>query len=164
VTALRLEGVGPSVAHRRQSLHTLLKGFGALATLDEAASKSFWKAVRDVQVFAADDRVIWRISTAPTRGHEITAAMGEGAYYYDWAGGLIWLALPPSDDAGAALVRRATAASGGHATLMRAPAAVRAVVPVFEPQDAGVAALTRRIKESFDPQGVLNAGRMYAGV
>jgi glycolate oxidase FAD binding subunit len=28
----------------------------------------------------------------------------------------------------------------------------------------GVAALTRRIKESFDPKGVLNAGRMYAGV
>jgi glycolate oxidase FAD binding subunit len=41
---------------------------------------------------------------------------------------------------------------------------VRAVVPVFEPQDAGVAALTRRIKESFDPQRVFNAGRMYAGV
>ena len=98
------------------------------------------------------------------RGHEIAAAAGEGAHYYDWAGGLIWLALPQSDDGGAARVRRATTAVGGHATLIRAPAATRAAVPVFEPQDAGVAALTRRIKESFDPKGALNAGRMYAGV
>ena len=75
-----------------------------------------------------------------------------------------WAALAASDDAGAALVRRATAAVGGHATLIRAPAAVRAAVPVFAPQDDSVAALTRRIKESFDPKGVLNAGRMYAGV
>ena len=107
---------------------------------------------------------LWRISTAPTRGHEIAAAIGEGHCFYDWAGGLIWAALPASDDAGAARVRRAAAANGGHATLIRAPAALRAAVPVFEPQDDGLAALTRRVKESFDPKGVLGPGRMYAGV
>jgi glycolate oxidase FAD binding subunit len=164
VTALRIEGVAPSVAHRLATLEALLKAFGTLAKLDEAASRSFWKTLRDVRAFAADDRPLWRISTAPARGHEIAAAIGGGAHYYDWAGGLIWLALPLSDDGGAARVRRATAAVGGHATLIRAPAAVRAAVPVFAPQDEGVAALTRRIKESFDPKGVLNAGRMYAGV
>jgi glycolate oxidase FAD binding subunit len=118
-----------------------------------------------VTVFAGDDRVVWRISTTPTRGHAVVAAIGDGAeLFYDWAGGLIWVALPPSGDAGAARVRGALRAGGGHATLIRAPAAVRAAVPVFEPQDAGNAALTRRIKESFDPQGVLNPGRMWAGV
>jgi glycolate oxidase FAD binding subunit len=203
VTALRLEGVAPSVAHRRQALEALLKPFGALAGLDAAASRDFWKAVRDVSAFtpsfysplkgdarhevpgrgqASDphataarstspfqgevgERIVWRVSTAPVRGHEIAAAVGPQAeLFYDWAGGLIWLALPASDDGGATRVRRATAEIGGHATLIRAPVAVRAAVPVFAPQDDGVAALTRRIKESFDPQGVLNAGRMYAGV
>jgi len=162
VTALRIEGVAPSVAHRVATLEALLKT-ERLAKLGEAASRSFWKAVRDVKALAGDDRPLWRISAAPTRGYEIAAAMGASDYYYDWAGGLIWAALPASDDAGAALVRRATAV-GGHATLIRAPAALRAAVPVFAPQDDGVAALTRRIKESFDPKGVLNAGRMYAGV
>ncbi len=37
---------------------------------------------------------------------------------------------------------------------------VRAAVEVFEPQDAAVAALTKRVKEGFDPKGVLNPGRM----
>ena len=67
-------------------------------------------------------------------GRAIAAAGAQ--WFYDWAGGLIWIALPPSDDAGAPAIRRAVAATGGHATLIRAPAAVRAAVDVFEPQPA----------------------------
>jgi glycolate oxidase FAD binding subunit len=77
---------------------------------------------------------------------------------------LIWMSLPLSDDAGAAMLRPLVTKAGGHATLIRAPAAVRAAVDVFEPQDKGVAALGRRVKESFDPKGILNPGRMWAGV
>jgi glycolate oxidase FAD binding subunit len=82
----------------------------------------------------------------------------------DWAGGLVWLRLEPSADAGAALVRRLVAPLGGHATLVRAPTSVRAAVDVFPTQDAALFALTKRVKESFDPKGVLNPGRMWAGV
>jgi glycolate oxidase FAD binding subunit len=74
------------------------------------------------------------------------------------------VALAASDDGGAALVRRAVAATGGHATLIRAGAALRTAANVFDPPDAAVAALTKRVKESFDPKGVLNPGRMWAGV
>ncbi len=41
---------------------------------------------------------------------------------------------------------------------------MRAKVPVFQPQPGPLAALTRRIKQGFDPKGVLNPGRMYEGV
>ena len=163
VTALRVEGVAPSVAHRMHSLETLLKPLGALATLDEATSRPFWRSVRDVMPFANDDRVVWRISAAPSRGHEIVAAVGEGEYFYDWAGGLIWLAMAPAHDGGAARVRSAVAGNG-HATLIRGSTGLRASVAVFEPQTQGLAALTRRVKESFDPKGVLGPGRMVAGV
>jgi len=176
VTALRLEGFSPSVAERKRTLETLMKAFGELATAEAPRSRAFWKAVRDVTPFAADrsslsppqdERPLWRISTAPSRGAELAAMIAKGAQaqmFYDWAGGLIWVALGASDDAGAALVRRAVAATGGHATLIRAPASVRAAIDVFAPQDAAVAALTKRVKESFDPRGVLNPGRMWAGV
>ena len=53
---------------------------------------------------------------------------------------------------------------GGHATLVRASDDVRLSVPVFEPQPAPVMALSRRLKEAFDPEGILNPGRMYAGI
>ena len=164
LTALRLEGVAPSVAHRRRALESLLKPLGEITVFTEPDSRALWKAVRDVRPFAASDRALWRISVAPRRGHEVAAAIGEGAeHFYDWAGGLIWLTLPAADDGGAARVRAALGGNG-HATLIRAPAAIRASVPVFEPQDAGLAALTRRVKESFDPNGVLGPGRMWAGV
>ncbi|MGA7021005.1 MAG: FAD-linked oxidase C-terminal domain-containing protein, partial [Pseudolabrys sp.] len=56
------------------------------------------------------------------------------------------------------------AAIGGHATLIRAPAAVRASVDVFAPEQPALRALAKRVKESFDPKGILNPGRMWAGV
>jgi glycolate oxidase FAD binding subunit len=173
VTALRLEGVAPSVVHRRESLLALLAPHGSCADLDAGASRALWRAIRDVTPFAASERgdaaasPVWRVSTAPSRGAALAAAIAsacDARILFDWAGGLIWVALPPSPDAGAAVVRGAVARCGGHATLVRAPAAVRAVVDVFEPQPAALAALTRRVKESFDPQGVLGSGRLWAGV
>jgi glycolate oxidase FAD binding subunit len=171
VTAFRLEGVAPSVTHRKEVLEKLIAPFAALGLLGEAASRALWRAIRDVEPFAtggpAGDRYVWRISTAPSHGAGVGRALAERAraeILYDWAGGLVWAALPPADDAGASLVRPIVAASGGHATLIRAPAAVRAVVDVFEPEPAALAALTKRVRESFDPRGVLNAGRMWAGL
>jgi glycolate oxidase FAD binding subunit len=170
-TAFRLEGVAPSVAQRKTVLEKLLSPFGSLGTLGEAPSRTFWRAVRDVIPFAsggpAGKRDLWRISTAPTRGAEIGRALvaeADAEVLYDWAGGLVWAALPPADDANAPLVRSTVAAAGGHATLIRAPAAVRAAVDVFTPEPAPLAALTARVRKGFDPQGVLNAGRMWAGV
>ncbi len=168
VTALRLEGVEPSVRHRRGMLETMFRG-RSLSALEAPASRAFWRAIRDVTPFAAGGpsgaRALWRISTAPRQGHALVAAVtADAEAIYDWAGGLIWLAVPAGGDAGAQAVRTAARAAGGHATLIRAPAAVRAALDVFDPQDAGVAALTRRVKESFDPNRVLNPGRMWAGV
>jgi glycolate oxidase FAD binding subunit len=166
-TLLRLEGVAPSVTHRQAALAALLRPFGPAETLAAEQSRPLWQGIRDALPFAAasGDGPLWRVSTAPARGAELAARLPpEAGHFYDWAGGLIWIQLPQSDDAGAAAIRRAAAATGGHATLIRAPAAVRAAVDVFQPQDGVLAGMTRRVKESFDPKGVLNPGRMWAGV
>jgi glycolate oxidase FAD binding subunit len=170
ITALRLEGVAPSVAHRRRTLEQGMRRYGPLEAIEDERSRTFWRAIRDVAPFSiqgpSGTRALWRISTAPMNGAALAQSIAatDAELFYDWAGGLIWLTPAPSDDAGAAMVRRAVAACGGHATLIRAAPSVRAAVDVFEPQEAGLAALTRRVKESFDPKGVLNPGRMWAGV
>ncbi len=165
-TVLRLEGVAPSVAHRKETLAALMKPFGPVVLLDESNSKALWRSVRQVKPFAgSQERPLWRISTAPGKGHEVAAAITPAAQmFYDWAGGLIWVAMPFADEPDAGSIRRAVAELGGHATLVRAPASLRASVAVFEPQGAGLAALSKRVKDGFDPKGVLNPGRMWAGV
>ena len=93
---------------------------------------------------------------------ELAAALS-GEFYFDWGGGLIWLAVSEASAGGNNLIRAAIAESGGHATLIRAPAELRSAIPVFQPQDLGLARLSQRLKEGFDPRGVLNPGRMYPG-
>lgn len=167
-TALRLEGFAPSVKHRKEALAALMKPFGPVTLLDEKNSRALWQSVRQVQPFvtnAARQRPLWRISCSPGKGYEIAAAVTPAAQmFYDWAGGLLWVAMPFADEADAASIRAAVKGVGGHATLVRAPAAVRASVDVFEPQDTDLRALNKRVKEGFDPKGVLNPGRMWAGV
>ncbi|HEV2628353.1 MAG TPA: glycolate oxidase subunit GlcE [Pseudolabrys sp.] len=167
-TVLRLEGVAPSVKHREGQLAALMKTFGPVSILDAAASRAVWRDIRDVKAFAvasARHRPVWRISTAPAQAHRLVDLITPAAQmFYDWAGGLVWLGMPYEDEPDAGSVRMAVGELGGHATLIRAPAAVRAAVDVFQPEPPGLRALSHRVKESFDPKGVLNPGRMWAGI
>jgi len=167
-TVLRLEGVAPSVKHREGQLAALMKTFGPVSILDAAASRAVWRDIRDVKAFAvasARHRPVWRISTAPAQAHRLVDLITPAAQmFYDWAGGLVWLGMPYEDEPDAGSVRMAVGELGGHATLIRAPAAVRAAVEVFQPEPPGLRALSHRVKESFDPKGVLNPGRMWAGI
>jgi len=168
-TLFRIDGIAASLDEAVASLKRAVRPFGACAIHDRSASRGLWRAIRDVQPFWANgpcgDRPLWRVSATPSKGCEIAAKITPAAMlFYDWAGGLIWVAPPVTQDCGAGEIRSAVAAAGGHATLVRAPQAVRASVDPFHPETGALAALTRRVKENFDPKGVLNPGRMWAGV
>lgn len=167
VTLIRLEGIGASVPHRAGSVSQALATFGTAEMIEDEASASVWTSIRDVTPFAASGALsawpVWRIVCPPASGGAFGQALARetgGDVIYDWGGGLIWAALPPSADAHAALLRGRLKAIGGHATLLRATDQVRNTVDVFHPQEPGVAALGQRVKASFDPRNILNRGRM----
>jgi glycolate oxidase FAD binding subunit len=162
---LRLEGQTPSVRYRAERLKALLGG-GPIEELDAAAGAAVWRALRDVAPLP-QDAPLWRVSVPPAAGAEVLDALEralELEWLADWAGGLLWLAVRGAPDAGAAAIRAALAGPGGHATLVRASAALRAAVPVFQPQAPALARLSARVKASFDPERILNRGRMYPEV
>jgi glycolate oxidase FAD binding subunit len=146
VTALRLEGFAASVAARADRLAMALKAFGRVEQLDGLLSRDFWGQVREVEAFWKDPRPLWRVSVPPAVGWRVGAAVA-GEALYDWGGGLVWL-LTEADP------RPAVRALGGHATLYRGEGVA------FEPLEGPLAALTARVKAAFDPNGVLNPGRM----
>jgi len=170
VTLIRLEGITVSAKHRAASLATALAAFGTADIVEDGASAALWADIRDVVPFAADGPrslwPVWRIVCPPASGGALGQAVAKGSQgevIYDWGSGLIWAALPPSADAHAAPLRKLVNAAGGHATLLRAPEAVRLAVDVFHPQAPGLAALGERVRNSFDPRNILNRGRMSRG-
>ena len=165
VTLVRLEGFGTTVEGRSARVAALLSEFGPAEALPDAASR--WAALRDGATVASDaEAAVWRISVAPTQGPRLVAKLSPllRDHAYDWGGGLVWAATAPDGDAGAAAIRAALGGLGGHATLVRAPEALRRQIEVFEPLTPALRALTAGIKASFDPDGILNPGRIYAGI
>jgi glycolate oxidase FAD binding subunit len=162
-TLLRLEGFGPSVAARLHALKALFAKTAPHDVLERDASRAAWKFVRDCLPFAdGTERPVWRVSAAPSEGWKVVEALRQDASvdaFYDWAGGLVWLRMEAEPQAGR-LRRLLTRFGGGHATLVRATPDIRAATAVFEPQPPALAALSQRLKQQFDPRGVLNPGRM----
>lgn len=166
-TLIRLEGIASSVAHRAGTLGALLARYGTAVPLGGELSARLWAAVRDIAPLASAGPLgrwpVWRIVCPSKSGAglaaELVAATG-GEVILDWGGGLLWLAVPPAQDAFLGAVRTLAAAAEGHATLLRQSDDLPDTVAVFPPLAPPLAALNGRIKAAFDPQAIFNRGRM----
>ncbi|MCO8144060.1 FAD-binding protein [Rhodovulum tesquicola] len=181
---LRLEGFAGSVAYRAGRLRALLAGPGEVTVETGAeANARLWRAIRDVEALAGH-AFVWRVSMAPGAMRAgLRADLDRTARFdrvVDWAGGLCWIGMTEAQaadyaprfgaaDAVAGAIRfhrdlQAEMADpelgGGHATLVKGPEALRAAVPVFQPELAPLAALARGLRAQFDPRGILNPGLM----
>jgi glycolate oxidase FAD binding subunit len=161
VAILRIEEFAASVAYRTARLAQDLAAWGTAEMLGDTLSRAVWRAVRDtVPLRVEPGEAVWRVSVRPSSGAGVLAAAGVRGFL-DWGGGLVWLA----GDAGAhAAVTQAVTAVGGTWMLMRGPESLRAAADVIPPEPPALAALTRRVKAVMDPGGILNPGRLYAGV
>jgi len=145
---VRLSGAEPAVRAAAQAM-----GGDAV---DDAQAAAFWQGLREQAhpFFAA--RPLWRVAVPPT-----AAPLGLGRTLLEWGGGQRWVAA----DLPAQAVREAAARAGGHATLFRpADGAAAPADGVFHPLSAPVAAITRRLKQEFDPAGLFNPDRMVPGL
>jgi glycolate oxidase FAD binding subunit len=119
--------------------------------IDATAAQEFWRGLREQSAaFFDGDLPLWRLSlpsVAPPL--ELPAAP-----LIEWGGAQRWLRA----DADAALMRETAARAGGHATLFRGGDKTGGV---FTPLQPALMEIHRRLKQSFDPYGVFNPGRLY---
>lgn len=140
--SLRLSGAESAVHAARAKL-----GGELVADADR-----YWDALRDQRsAFFQSAAPLWRVSIKSTTP---PLALGE-AVLIEWGGALRWIA----GDTHAQAIRSAAATAGGHATLFRGGDKSRGV---FHPLTPPLAKLHRRLKDTFDPQRILNPGRLYA--
>ena len=156
MTCLRVEGFASSVRYRVGRLQDGLARHGEVEVLDAEATAALWHAIRDVEALARVPGDVWRLSVRPSDAPGLMARLAPGTpVQLDWGGGLIWVVTPAGQD-----LRAHLAPFQGHATLVRADAATRAALAVFQPEAEAVAALSRGLRSQFDPRGILNPGLM----
>lgn len=163
-SAIRMEGFRASVEERQRQVVAMFESRGSVRRIEAEESTALWRGVRDVSAFASDARVVWRLSLPSHSAAAVVAAIAKSSActpLYDWGGSLVWLAM--QGDASADLVRSEAAKAGGHAWLMRAPESVRQNISTAPALDAGIGALSRRIKSGFDPLNRLGDGPFAHG-
>lgn len=115
----------------------------------------FWRSVREQErdffttVGKEKPGALWRLSL-PSLTPKLDLP---GRQLIEWGGALRWLV----SDAGADQIRQVAAALGGQATLFRGASDDQP----FHPLTPTLLQLHRRLKQSFDPYGIFNPGRMY---
>jgi glycolate oxidase FAD binding subunit len=155
ITALRLEGVDPSIRARIEMLGSVLGDYTPGDALDEIGADAFWGQFRTLKPLS-DTQPLWRVNVPASSWVAVTEALAafDTRWMIDWAGNLIWL----TTDAPGALVREAAAGVEGHAMLMRG-SPPDGPVPTFHPQTPALAKLESRLRRAFDPNGVFETGR-----
>jgi glycolate oxidase FAD binding subunit len=163
ITALRIEGFGPSMQVRCRELSRELEDLCPAEAIEEEQSRAFWSRMRTLGMLPVAGHDLWRIALPPAAGWKLIAALGAAGATCaaDWAGGLIWAAVPKDsvDAAGEPPVREQAQTHGGYAMLIRAPAATR-LRPASSARahETGLRQLQMRVKSAFDPLGILNPG------
>ncbi len=154
-TVIRIEGFSDSVAYRIGKLTEMFcdQKPDRIVT-DAAENEAIWKAVRDVEPFADTAGNVWKTSVKPTDMLRVVDKPG-CTHLLDWGGGLIWTLAPEGFD-----LRAALEGVPGHSTLVRGRDAEIAQFGRFQPEPAGVAALTQGLRQRFDPKGLFNPGLM----
>lgn len=166
VALVRIEDFIASVSYRTGRLRAELGEMDG-EIFGDSATHAVWRAVRDATPLAAEpDDAVWRVSVRPSAGPGVLHALAHGVGargFLDWGGGLVWIAGPATSETHAA-VEQAARNAGGAWMLLRAPEPMRAAVDVIPRETPVLARITGRVKAALDPHGILNPGRMYAGV
>jgi glycolate oxidase FAD binding subunit len=123
------------------------------------AEQTMFTQIANGDEFVSSAECIWRVALPPSRAAEAVSQIGSTRWAGDCAGGIVWLA---TDDH--RRVRLIAKQAGGHAILMRAGQNLQTAIDVFEVEDRVRSQLTRSVKAAFDPLGLFNPGRMWAGL
>jgi glycolate oxidase FAD binding subunit len=161
LTAFRLEGFRESVVVRRQQVMQIFGGGMPVTLLEDGESRAFWVRQRDLNDLMVDEQTcLWRLALPAHLAAGVVGRLG-GEAVYGWGGAEVFVKMSIDKARSSAADLRATlAAVGGVATLFRAPDDLRMAVGVFQPKQQALAGLTKRVRQAFDPAGILNPGKL----
>jgi len=136
---------------------TLAKALLGAGLADVEDGLALFAKIRDGMMFAGTALDVWRMMIPASEAPRIAAEIAAPLWLGDQAGSLLWLAAPASS---AALIRSLAAANDGQAMLLKGSDESRAALGLYAPPSPALAKLRDGIKRAFDPDGLLNPGRI----
>jgi len=146
----------------RAAVDSAIQQLGGMR-LNEADAATLWTGLRDQTAVFFSPRstaeVLWRLSV-PQTAPVVTAQDLQGAdgQLIEWGGAQRWIWSGDAPEKVRALARTL----GGHAVCFdNSQAQSIAIDDVFDRPSAALMAVHQRLKQTFDPQGIFNPGRLY---
>jgi glycolate oxidase FAD binding subunit len=149
---IRFEAAEKPLAEKLAAARLLLGGGEEMAE-----GEAIFAAIGEGAIFNTSELDVWRVSLPPAAAAGVAKALASPLWLGDWAGGLLWIGAKGEE---AQRIRSLAAEAGGHAMLLRAPAARRAALGLYPPQPPALKELAARVRAAFDPLGLFNPGRL----
>jgi glycolate oxidase FAD binding subunit len=116
---------------------------------------AFWNSIREQShSFFQSNKSLWRLSVKSS----IPPLLLPGQQLIEWGGALRWISCDENIETDENIFRSVTNSVGGNATLFRYN---KQSISAFHHPGAVMIKIYQRIKEKFDPAGILNPNRMY---
>jgi glycolate oxidase FAD binding subunit len=141
---VRLSGAAPAV----EAARAVIGGDRVFPVL----ARKWWDALRHYTHPMYSDPFVWRVSV-PSTAAPLALPVDP---LIDWGGALRWY----SGDLSGFDVRRLASAAGGTALRWRGAGSESR----FHPLPPALLEIHKRLKRSFDPEGIFNPGRLLAGL
>ena len=160
---LRIQGPKTSVLERMQTLKKIFKDKSVII-LDLYQTLIFWREVKNLEGYANTEECICKVSLPITNMRNFLKHFEQAKYKYflDWGGNIAWCLL--SNQEVLSQMRIFCLKHDGHLTVLRAKDDLRRNDEFLTNSNPNLRILSKKLKDSFDPRGILNPGKMYAGL
>ena len=160
--ALRVEGDKNSIKERIKDISNELdlKKFKT-SNLDPHQSPLFWKSVNSLQLFSETKNNLLRAVVPPANCEKVMKDLkNKFKFFIDWSGSLFWIEVASKDDDKIKEIKKMILQNNGYLTIIKKSEDFDFSEKIFTIDDTKLM-ISKKIKESFDPKGIFNPGKMY---
>ena len=158
--AFRIEGDQNSIKERIKDISNEmdLKKYKT-SNLDIYQSDLFWKSINSLQLFSETKNNLLRAVVPPSKSENMMSFLkNKYRYFIDWSGSLFWIEVP--GDENIREVKNTIIQNDGYVTIIKKSEDFEFTEKLFTVDDTKLM-ISKKIKESFDPRGLFNPGKMY---
>ena len=160
--AIRIEGDKVSVQERLKDIskELELKNYET-SILDNHQSVPFWIKVNNLELFTNTKNNLLRAVIPPSNSENLMKFLGNKfKYFVDWSGSLFWIEVLDNEDDKIGQIREFISKNEGYMTIIMKSENFDFKEKVFSTDNTKLM-ISKKIKDSFDPKGLFNPGKMY---